>query len=334
MFNPKHRFQSGFTIVEVMVAMLLGLIMMVGVVSLLVGNKRSFNEQTEMSRLQENARFAVEFLIKDIRMAGYVGCSDDIGKVTNHLDGASDDDKLYNMSNPVEGVDGDASTMVWEPSGSTAKISDMVSGSDGVAIRYLDPLGITLTTGMPLNSAVADVTSNAGLSNEMILAVSDCTASDIFQVTGLPSGDKVQANTGGSVNPGNTTKSPAQNYDAGADVLSFYSARYYIANNADGIPSLYRHTFNTSDATQELVSGIESMQMLFGDGTTYAKADVVSNWDNVNSVKIALLVRTVDEYGTDRDTNTYQLLDKPVDPEDLRVRRKVFNTTVEIRNRS
>jgi hypothetical protein len=60
----------------------------------------------------------------------------------------------------------------------------------------------------------------------------------------------------------------------------------------------------------------------------------VTNWAIVTSVKIALLLRSEAEVGTDTDTRTYNLLGTNVDPADLRVRRRVFNATAQIRNRT
>ena len=97
--------QSGFTIVEIMISMLLGLIMMVGVVSLVVGNKRSFQEQTESSLLQENGRFAVQLLNQDLRMTDFVGCSEDVTKLDNHIKGEAID-FYHNLDTPITGNDG------------------------------------------------------------------------------------------------------------------------------------------------------------------------------------------------------------------------------------
>ena len=43
-----------------------------------------------MGRLQENARFAIDLLVRDIRMAGYAGCADDVAEVLNHVNGYND----------------------------------------------------------------------------------------------------------------------------------------------------------------------------------------------------------------------------------------------------
>ncbi len=331
--------QRGFTIVEIMVAMLLGLILMAGVVSLMIGNKRSFNEQTEMSRLQENARFAIEFLTRDIRMAGYVGCSHDIAKVTNHLNQGAED--LLYVDNAIEGandvVPGSAppSNSKWKPSDSIDNVADMVAGTDAITIRFFRPTGHSLQSAM---SAVSDdiaATAVDGIGGNAVLAVSDCASADIFQVTGITGSNIERAAVSPAPLPGNSTTDLSKLYDNSARLHHLYAARYHIRQNPDNIPALYRYVHSgTGYRAQELVAGIEDMQIMYGDGTTFAAAVDVVNWENVNSVQIGLLVRTEDEMGVDVDNRAYNVLNKTVPAAGDRHRRKVFTTTIELRNRS
>jgi len=64
--------QSGFTLVEVMIAITLSLILIAGVIQIYVSSKESFRVQNELAQVQENQRIAVEFLQRDIRQAGFV----------------------------------------------------------------------------------------------------------------------------------------------------------------------------------------------------------------------------------------------------------------------
>ena len=83
------------------------------------------------------------------------------------------------------------------------------------------------------------------------------------------------------------------------------------------------------------------MELRFGVDTTsdriadsYTTANGVANWDNVITVSVALLVRSPDEYGTERDTTTYKLLDKTITAASDRYTRQVFVTTATLRNRA
>jgi type IV pilus assembly protein PilW len=66
-----HRKQRGFTLVEIMVALAIAIILLVGVYSVYLASKRGYALQDGLARQQENGRFAVEFLNRDLRMAGY-----------------------------------------------------------------------------------------------------------------------------------------------------------------------------------------------------------------------------------------------------------------------
>lgn len=63
--------QRGFTLVELMVAMTVGLFISAGVISLFIGTKQSYRTNEGMARVQENGRFAIEYLSRDLRQAGY-----------------------------------------------------------------------------------------------------------------------------------------------------------------------------------------------------------------------------------------------------------------------
>ena len=62
---------KGFSLVELMVAMAIGLFVVMVVGMLYVNSKTTYVAQDANSRLQENARFAVELLGNEIRTAGY-----------------------------------------------------------------------------------------------------------------------------------------------------------------------------------------------------------------------------------------------------------------------
>lgn len=165
--------------------------------------------------------------------------------------------------------------------------------------------------------------------------------------------------------PGNTSSRFDRVYAQGASIRRYRAVRYYIGNGDYGGPSLFQQTLvnvtiNDSGVAQipqiqvvnqELVQGVEAMRILYGldrnnDGAIdlFYKADGVGDpgnnarpirrWHNVMSVKIALLIRTVSQDPIDDpDTATYRLLDQTFNPPDLRVRRRVFEAVVQIRNR-
>lgn len=63
--------QKGFTLVELMVAMTVGLFLTAGIISLFIGSKQIYRATEALSRLQENGRFAFEYLSRDVRQVGF-----------------------------------------------------------------------------------------------------------------------------------------------------------------------------------------------------------------------------------------------------------------------
>jgi Tfp pilus assembly protein PilW len=71
--TPCHR-SLGFTLVELMVGMALGIFLVGGVVSVYVSSQQNFKTSENLGRIQENARFAFELMGRDIREEGSMPC--------------------------------------------------------------------------------------------------------------------------------------------------------------------------------------------------------------------------------------------------------------------
>jgi type IV pilus assembly protein PilW len=344
--------QKGFTIVELMVAAILGLLILGGAISMFVSNKRIYTEQDEMGRLQENARFAIDMMMRDIRMAGYAGCADEIETVVNHINGATNDDSLYFFT-PVEGSENAAN---WQPSNSNEEVASMLAGSDSITVRYLGPTGIfVMNPAMTAASAAIHISTGSDLVTDDIVAITDCNSADIVSLTsdarntGCGAGasstgpdDNCKStfnhNTGTGT-PGNSFKELSKTYTSDAQIVRYVTRRYFVGNDANGNPVLHRKSGIAP--AEEVIDGVENLQILYGEDTSsdqipdvYRTAAAVINWDDVISVRISLLMRTVREYGGDTDRKTYDLLGTTINPTDDRRRRRVFTTTIQIRNRS
>ncbi len=82
----KFRNQSGMTLIEIMIAMVLGAFLIGGVIQIFLNTQRTYRMQENLSRMQENGRFALEFLSRDVRMADYRACYTD-SLVANAING-------------------------------------------------------------------------------------------------------------------------------------------------------------------------------------------------------------------------------------------------------
>lgn len=340
----KH--SHGFGLVELMVAMVISLILIGAAGTIWVTSKKSYTLQEDLGRIQENARFALEFLKYDIRMAGYYGCADDPSSITNHVSGTSG--SLFDSSSSLQGLDNATASSKWLPGNSALGITDMRPGTDAFTARYLGAGNTAVSTPfMPTTAGALHITPGNGIQKGDVVAVTDCYSTDIFQVTSTnpDSNGTLDHNTGAVVSPGNATKNLSKTYDGDAFIRVYRGVRYYIRSDAGGGPALMRQVLSNSAGTltpvaEELVEGIEDMQILYGEDTAgdtqpdvYRTAGNVVNWENVRSMRISLLSSSVNEYGLDEDTRTYTLLDKTFDDaSDERRRRRVFTTTILARN--
>ena len=68
--------QAGFTIVELLIAGLLGLVLIAGIIQLFVGSNRNYSLQNELANIQEDGRFAMIFLEEEIQKGGWVDSFD------------------------------------------------------------------------------------------------------------------------------------------------------------------------------------------------------------------------------------------------------------------
>lgn len=360
--HPRYflRRVSGFSLVELMVAITIGLLVMAAIVTVMVSSKKNYTVQDSLARLQENARFAVDFIARDLRMAGYYGCADDVSAVQNNVD--TDGAPLLDTTLPLEAVeDMVVGTSTWYPSSAItddltgAKIK-IVPGTDAITVRFMDGAGTPVTPPyMPTTAAALHVEPGNKLNKGDVVMVADCQSADVFQVTSVNPdlNGTVGHNDGAAgVSPGNAVKDLSKIYEDGAFIGKLTAARYFVATNIDrpNRPGLYRVT--GAGAAQELVEGVEHMQILYGEVTdgnrarapnVYVTADKVAVWSNVVSVRIGLLLyslageNTSGEYGTVEDVGPYNVNGKIVSVGDgnldtKRVKRRVFTTTVSLRN--
>jgi type IV pilus assembly protein PilW len=77
-----RRASAGLSLIEVMVALAISAILLFGLSQIFVGSKNVYRLQEGMSRVQENARFMLQYLESNVRMAGYMGCGNDADLTT------------------------------------------------------------------------------------------------------------------------------------------------------------------------------------------------------------------------------------------------------------
>lgn len=289
-----NRHQYGLSLIETMVAMVLGIVIIGAVITTLVSNKQTYRMSESLSRIQENARFALDTLNYRIRMSGYTGCYGDLSSVDeNTLDGIDTSDFKWRLN----GVDG------YEAGTAPSELAGALADSDVLIVRGMNE-GIEIVSGT--NSSLSIATSNNVFAVADLAMVSDCNQATIFQVTDISesAGTTTLTFATGAETPGNSVDTFVNLYGKGALVGRLQTHAYYIRNGLNGRPSLYQSTLanDVSLDTQELVPGIENLQVVYGidnDSDHYAdnyqNAAAITDWPEVVSIRFALLISSVDD---------------------------------------
>lgn len=306
--------QKGFSLVELMVTIIIGLLVTLAVMNLFLTNTRTHRTTENLSRIQENARVAFELMAFDLRQAGGSPCGNVGGSipVMNMLDLVGGE---AGWSAPgIQGYDS-ASALPGVGFGNAA--GNRVNGTDAIAYGYASNLGASIASDMPNSSADLTLTVNPGLVDGNVVMVCDINQAHIFQIS--------QANGAGGINivhnkgegaPGNYEKCfwsgsgkatdiatvcsnalPAgvgHNYDENSFVVKYNSVAWYLGCNgrvACGSPggrSIYQVVF--PNAAQEVVPDVQDLQMQYLLNNVYQDATGISaaNWANVRAVRITM----------------------------------------------
>lgn len=328
--------QQGLTLVEVMVAMTIGLVLLGGVVTVMSSSQNTYRVNEALARMQENARYAFQLLSRDIRMAGYRGCVGDVVAMTNVLNDRTD--FLWRFDQPLEGFDATGANS-WTPA-RPSEITSPLGSRDIIVVRSVEGSHAKVIS-QASESADLIIEAGSDIKTGNTVLASNCQGATVFQATGVSSvsGQKAVAHAGSLGGPpgSNAAVELGRSFTNG-EVARISTRSYYIRTNPGGIPSLYRR--NGGSDAEELVEGIEDMQIQYGIDTDgdravdeYKTADeVVANWEDVVSVRIDLLVQSVED-GVASQPQTYTFNNETKTPTDRRLR-QAFSTVISLRNRA
>lgn len=409
--------QFGLSLIELMIAIALGVVLLLGLIQIFGGVRASFNAAEARARIQENGRFALEFLRRDARMAGHLGCQNeffhfpvttprvieprpdvprgfynhllarepndirDNAPYTTHIhrpvevynyNGTSPGDATYVIASATPAADGNAAN--WTPALPNAAnqlagiASSAIPGSDIVVFRYFDEN--TLTVGSPavtLGGVITLGAAAAGIQRYGLYGLTDCNVASLFQITAPPTATQVTAASGGQNvirdASGNWFINTYATYSEGSMMQRYQFVVYYVGVGTNG-PALMRRTLIQTPTTalegiqlaapEEVIEGVEMMQILVGVDTDTPREDFVNAYRSpsvhlagagtaavvddrlrqISTLRISLLLRgNESQSNAQRARNTIVVGDINVTlPNDGRAR-QTYDTTVAVRNR-
>ncbi|MFW6092457.1 MAG: PilW family protein [Pseudomonadota bacterium] len=293
-----HRDQSGFSLVELMLALALGIVVVTGIVQLFVGNSQTYRMLTGQARMQENARFALEFIAQAARSAGYYGCSLDRSNYVNGL-GGGDWDSVPVEFDITRVVRADGNRVIFH-------------GTERPGQRLVEVLQ---PDGEPrVEAPGGDPGFEAG--DEVVLA--NCEQGALFRVSGIaPDGDEAVVQHGwtcagsgycasgnaervlgldGSFGPYTLSKL-SRSYGEDSVVAPLRTVAFYIEDGA-----LMQQV--NDDPPAELVEGVEALDVMYGIDTApdddvrragqYVSSPSTEQWNDVVALRVAVTVNSRD----------------------------------------
>ncbi|KLD65978.1 prepilin-type N-terminal cleavage/methylation domain-containing protein [Dyella japonica] len=301
------RLARGFTMVELMVAMLLGAIVIGGVTSVFLAGQQTYRTNEALGDVENGSRTAFEMLTRDLRDVGFTGCDNTSGRVANVINNSAN---LWyaNWAVPLQGFD-DA-TQDPALAGITGNGAPVAKTS---SVRVLGTANTDVSVGSASgNPAAFNINAaTTQLAAGDIIMVCDFDHATLVQVTSY-GGTSVGVATTTTPAPGNCTSGlgyPTQCGSSGNAYTFLPNARinlmtavdWYIGSNGVGGTSLYRlpvtyTAAGVSVATpQEMVRNVTNMQITYLESAGVAftnAAGVGGNWPTVNAAQATLTLQS------------------------------------------
>lgn len=319
--HPPSRQQRGLSLIELMIALALGLIVTGAALAFFLTSKRTYATTESLGRLQEGGRAAFELMSRDVREAGANPCSSRAVVVNLLRDGDSAWWQAWR-----DGIRGFGAATQAPGTAIGTATGQRVAGTDAIDL-HLATEGDYRVVQHTTPSAVLLLNSVDGLVAGDILMACNLDFALLFQATGLAA-NAVQHN-GGTGTPGNCgsefryergncaagasgpagyclyvepgTPASAQCLKHGstpAHVARPGTARWYIGHNANGGRSLYRAWVVNRSGTAipdaiapvEISEGVTGMTLAYREagGATFRDASAVADWRRVNAVQVQL----------------------------------------------
>jgi type IV pilus assembly protein PilW len=323
-----RRRAGGFTLIELMIGLLLGVLVIAAAAGIFLTNSRTREATDSLSRVQEGARVAFELIARDLRQAGSHSCGSFEMPVGNSLRNRDVGFAIAPQwwSTWGGGLRGYADGEAFSGSAGDPPTSGAVTArADGAAIeiKYASARDFdsAAQTGNPAQFTLNAPAATHGLVDGglvMICSSIGPLGANPGQQDG-PYATIAQAAVAGSVVsyiggtgvPGNCAPTPRFNSTAcnatsgaayvfpiGSRVARYNAVRWYVGNNDRGGRSLFRQTITAGNSPaavrEEMIEGVTNLEFdYFQDGgTAFVAAGGVTNWAAVNAVRVTVQLQT------------------------------------------
>jgi len=318
----------GLSLVELMVAMLLGVILSGGMVIAYLGAKQNSFYEEQLARIQENGRYAMRLLSRELVMAGFFAGAPTLEGVSPASVGADCSDQYWVLdgSHSLEVVNDYPGQSIPV---STSLTSFTCMDDDGISLGT-DLLAVKRTAGeASLHRGVVAESLTASTVQSWYLRLASGEPQAWEKIAPIDLLDSALADQSGT-------------YWEAITRIFFIRGHSDSQNQGDEIPTLCMETLAGDVMTSRcLVEGVENMQLEFGidtdaDGVPnqYKSAPSAEEMQHAVGAKIYLLLRSIHQISGFKDGKTYTLGQKVLKAKHDAYLRRVFSSTVFLRNQT
>lgn len=315
--------QSGLTLVELMIAMVLGLIMAGGVITLFTFNRHSFNRDEMILRMQDDARQGMRELVNDLGMAGYWADLIMPAAVTPDLSLAVATD-----CGPA-GVPNWIFQTVTPGTGENQSIMSIDNATVATANAAFSCLGADVQPGTDVIAIkrVAGARAPAVLSVDTVYLRTNGTVGLLFREPA-------------NVPPAVPVPAPFTDWEYRP---SIYFVRTFAVTPGDGIPTLCRKILEFGGVpnvtTECLAQGVENLQIEFGldpdgdgDPNVFIPDPTPAEMQTAVSAQIFVVARSADPDRKYTNNKTYAVSNSPAFQPNDNFYRRVYSVDIGLRN--
>ena len=255
------RNQLGYTLAELLIASMLGLLLSASILSVLYASMQSYNLKQADEQIQENAALAVHFLQQDIETIGFSGCLRE------------------GLQNVILSSKGSVAELL--TSNGLIKANERkFKQSDSISFVALAGSAEDVISDMAYVHSDIDLTDGTSISKGQEVLITDCHNGDVFQVS------KVWNNRLSHSSDVNLQGNLSSLYPRGAVVFPLAVVEYKVAIGAGGKPGLYRKSGRSH--FQELVPNV--LQLTFSYSTRNPETGAISNHRTLESAGEQVLI--------------------------------------------
>lgn len=317
-----RQFQAGFSVVEVMIAMLLSMALAGAIISVFVNNSYSFKQDENVSRMQDDARYALREVAFDLSMAG-----------------------LYADLHIPSTVSYDGGLTIGQDCGPAAQVNWMYRTTEAGTGNSLSLMAIDNATSSAATAAHSCFVGGELLDGTDVVSIKRVAGAE----AGALSANGAYLRTNGTVGvlfSGVAPTAPPVVVAVPRADWAFRPSIYYIRQFAntpgDNIPTLCRKVLRGAGpgmTTECIATGIENLQIEYGIDTTedghpnvYLSNPSLVQIQTVVAARVFIVARTTDIDTRYTNTKTYSVSNSPDFVPGDSFHRRVFSTSVSIQN--